>query len=269
MQDADVLFDVSHIKGHNSCGFGGQIKNLALGGFAAQSRWEKIHTVPHSIPYWDGSKCSPEFAQVLVKSCPYNAIKYNKEKHHLRVIFDECQNTNCWECRKLDEHKNVNCLSFGQEQFSAFSELQAIAAKQVLDSFDKNKRFFISFAIEITSLCDCWGIAQPMIVNDIGVLSSRDIIAIEYAVLDMISKEGLMEKNIPIFYKHVNLTEPDLHPFTRIHGKMKSPYNVVNFLAEMTKGEYTKDYKLIEILSPEETANMKPPKISEKEPSFF
>ncbi|MHA2293968.1 MAG: DUF362 domain-containing protein, partial [Candidatus Hodarchaeales archaeon] len=29
LQDSDVLFDVSHIKGHNSCGFGGAIKNLA------------------------------------------------------------------------------------------------------------------------------------------------------------------------------------------------------------------------------------------------
>jgi uncharacterized Fe-S center protein len=269
LQDADVLFDISHIKGHNSCGFGGQIKNLGLGGFAQKSRWEKIHGVPQSLPYWDKEKCTPEHAEKLKESCPYNAIKYNKEKHRLRVIFDECNNTNCWECRKLDEESGVNCLSFGQEHFSAFSELQAIAAKEVIDTFDFKKRFFIAFALEITAYCDCWGFAQPVVVNDIGVLSSRDVIAIETATLDLIGKEGLMEKNVPPFFKHLNITDSDLHPFQRIHGKMKDPYMAVNFLHEMSKDQYSKEYELIEVLSPEETSKEAPEGISEKAPSFF
>ncbi|OLS24919.1 MAG: hypothetical protein HeimC3_17950 [Candidatus Heimdallarchaeota archaeon LC_3] len=269
LEDADVLFDISHIKGHNSCGFGGQIKNLGLGGFAAKSRWEKIHGIHQSIPYWDADKCSPDHAKKLVQSCPYKAIKYNEEKHRLRLIFDNCYNTNCGECLKADE--KIKCLDFRQEHFSAFSELQAIAAKQVIDSFDINKRFFISFALEITSLCDCFGIAQPVIVNDIGVLASRDMVAIETAALDLIAKEGLIEQNLPPYIKHVNLDPSlDLHVFQRIHGSMKNPYMAVDFMAEMTKGTYSKDYELIEVLSPEETSKSEvPTSLAEKAPSFF
>lgn len=267
LQDADVLFDVSHIKGHNSCGFGGAIKNLALGGFAAKSRWEKIHGVPQSIPYWDAEKCSPEHAKKLVQVCPYKALEYNEEKHHLKLIFDSCLNTNCGECLKAD--KEVKCLDFRQEHFSSFQELQAITAKQVLDTFDNNKRFFISFAIEISAYCDCWGFAQPCVVNDIGVLTSRDIVAIETAVLDLISQEGLIEKNIPPFFKHRNLDpNNDLHPFQRIHGPMKNPYLAVDFIHRLGMG--SKEYELIEILSPEETSTADPPKgVSEDEISFF
>ncbi|MHA1223848.1 MAG: DUF362 domain-containing protein, partial [Candidatus Heimdallarchaeaceae archaeon] len=32
LKDADVLIDLSHAKGHGACGYGGAIKNLALGG---------------------------------------------------------------------------------------------------------------------------------------------------------------------------------------------------------------------------------------------
>lgn len=265
LNDADVLFDISHIKGHNSCGFGGAIKNLAIGGFAATSRWEKIHGVPQSIPYWEPDKCTPEHAKNLVKSCIYNALSYKEDKHKLNLTFDSCNQ--CGECLEVD--KEVKCLNFGQQHFSAFQELMAITSKQVLDTFDEQKRFFISFLLEITPYCDCWGFAQPCVVNDIGALSSRDIIAIETAALDLIAKEGLIEKNIPPFYKHANLDpNADLHPFQRLHGPMKNPYNTVNFLEKLGIG--THEYELIEILSPEETSKAKPPKgISESAPSFF
>ena len=268
LQDADVLFDVAHIKGHNSCGFGGQVKNLGLGGFAAQSRWKTIHGIHQKIPYWDAEKCTPEHAKKLVESCPYNAIKYKEEDHKLRLSFDDCQNSNCNKCMEVD--KGVGSLFFGQEHFSAFSELQAIAAKHVIDTFDKNKRFFISFAIEMTPVCDCWGMGQPVVVNDLGVYASRDIVAVETAVLDAIKKEGLLEQNIPPFYKHANLDPTvDLHPFQRLHGGMKDPFMAVDHINRMFNGEYNKEYELVEILPPEETLGKKPDKISEKEPTFY
>ena len=268
LQDADVLFDVAHIKGHNSCGFGGQIKNLGLGGFAAQSRWRTIHGVHQNIPYWDKDKCTPEHAKKLVESCPYKAIKYKEEEHKLRLSFDDCHNSNCNRCLEVD--KDVGSLFFGQQHFSAFSELQAIAAKHVIDSFDKNKRFFISFAIEITPVCDCYGIGQPAIVNDLGVYASRDVVAVETAVLDAIKKEGLIEKMVPPYFKDANFDpKQDLHPFQRIHGAMKDPFMAVDHINRMFNGVYTKDYDLVEVLSPEETATSKPTKISEKEPTFY
>lgn len=265
LHDADVLVDVSHIKGHNSCGFGGAIKNIAVGGYAAQTRWNKLHGVEQSIPYWDAEKCTPEHAKELVLACPYKQIKYNEEKHKLTFPFDMCNQ--CGECLEAD--KDVGCLEYRQEHFSAFQELLAIAAKQVLDTFDEKKKFFISFLIEITAMCDCWGFAQPCVVNDIGVLGSRDIVAIETAALDLIKKEGLIVKNVPPHFLHANLDpSADLHPFQRLHGPMKNPYLAVEFAKELGLG--TNEYELIEVLSPKETMKAEPPKgVSEQDPSFY
>lgn len=265
LHDADALVDLSHIKGHNSCGFGGAIKNIAVGGYAAQTRWNKIHGVEQSIPYWDPEKCTPEHAKQLVLSCPYKQMKYDEEKHKLTIPFGMCNQ--CDECLEAD--KDVGCLEYRQEHFSAFQELLAIAAKNVLETFDDNKKFYISFLLEITAMCDCWGFSQPCVVNDIGVLGSRDIVAIETVALDLIAQEGLIVKNVPPHFKHANLDpEVDLHPFQRLHGRMKNPYLAVQFAKKLGLG--TEKYELIEVLSPEETLKAEPPKgVSERDPSFY
>ena len=263
MHDADVLVDLSHAKGHNSCGYGGAIKNLALGGYSGPSRWDRIHGVEESYPYWDSEKCTSEHAKQLVAACPYNAIRYDEEKHNLKVLFSFC--CQCMECIKAD--KAVGCLQIKQENFSAFQELLAIGAKKVLETFADDKKFFLNFAIEITPFCDCWGIAQPCVINDIGILGSRDIVAIERATLDLIGKEGLIEKEIPIRFKHADLSS-DLHPFQQLHGPMKSPYLVAEFAENLGLGSAS--YEIIEILPDEETIKLKPPEGQfEKQPSFF
>ena len=265
MHDADVLIDLTHSKGHGSCGYGGAIKNLALGGYAAKSRWYKIHGVNEADKYWDAKKCTPEHAEKLVKSCPYKAIRYDKEKHELKVDFFNCDQ--CMKCMKVDEA--IGCLQIKQENLDAFQELMAIGTKHVLDSFDKNKIFFLNFALQITAHCDCTGYGQPPVVNDIGILGSRDIVAVEQATLDLIAKEDLIEHNIPPYFKHVQLNpELDLHPFQRILGPFKNPYVVVNFAEKLGLG--SKKYELIEVLSAEEAVKLPDKKRTyESEPTFF
>lgn len=267
LHDADVLIDLTHAKGHANCAYGGAIKNIAVGGYAGPSRWHKIHGVEDSYPWWDADKCTPKHAQVLVKACPYNALRYDAEKHTLSMIRFQCHNSNCLEC--LDADKDIGCLQIRSEGFTAFQELMAITANQILNTFDENKRFYLNFLLEITPHCDCMGFIQPSVVPDIGVLGSRDITAIDTASLDLIAKSGLLEQTIPPYFKHANLDpDADLHPFARLWGSMKNPYQVVEFAEKHGLG--TRKYKLIEVLSPEETAKMKPPKhVFERQPSFF
>ncbi len=265
LRDADVLIDLSHAKGHNSCGYGGAIKNIALGGYHGPSRWRKIHGVEASIPYWDSDKCTPEHAKKLVEACPDGHIKYDEEKHEISVSFGMCNQ--CLECMDADEE--VGCLELKPENYALFQELMARGAHEILKTYDDDKVFFLNFAIDITALCDCWGIAQPGVINDIGILGSKDIVAIEQATLDLIANEGLIEGMIPPFFKNVNLNpDADLHPFARIHGPWKDPYLVTGYSEDLGMG--SREYELVEVLSPEETLKMKAPKsVSETEPSFF
>ncbi|MFX1483913.1 MAG: DUF362 domain-containing protein [Promethearchaeota archaeon] len=261
LYDADVLVDLTHVKGHNTCGFGGAIKNIALGGYHGPSRWNKIHNVEQSIPYWDPEKCTPEHAKTLVKACPEDCIKYNAKRHKLTLAFGMCNQ--CMECIEAD--KDVGCLTLRQENFALFQELMAIGANEILKTFDKDKRFFLSFLIDIMPLCDCWGVAFPSVINDIGVLGSRDIIAIEQASLDLIGKERLIESRIPPFMRVNKNTK--LHPFQRLHGPMKDPYLTVRYGEKLGMG--SKDYKLQEVLSAESTVKRKGPRTVREPPKSF
>jgi uncharacterized Fe-S center protein len=267
IHDADVLIDLTHSKGHACCCYGGAIKNIALGGFSAPSRWYKFHGVAESFKYWDKDKCTPEHAEKLVKSCPYDALRYDKEKHKLTLVTSICRNALCLECEKSD--KGVGCLEIKPELFESFQELMAIATKQILDTFDKNKRFFLNYALQITPHCDCVGMPQPTVIPEIGVLGSRDIVAVEMATLDLIAKAGLIVQAIPPYFKHAALDPKlDLHPFQRLWGTMKDPYLVIGYAEQQGLG--TREYDLVEVLSPEKTAKMKPPKhVYERQPSFY
>jgi uncharacterized Fe-S center protein len=265
LKDADVLIDLTHAKGHGACGYGGAIKNLALGGYSGITRWIKIHGVSQVDKYWDKEKGTPEHARKLIEACPYGALRYEEAQSNLIRNYHDCHQ--CFNCLEIDQ--GVGALKLPRESYSAFQEMMAIATSKVLKTFKPEKVMYISFLMQITTFCDCLGQGQPPVVNDIGVLGSKDIVAIETATLDLIKKEGLIESAIPPFLKHVNLNpDEDLHPFTRLHGPYKDPYEAVGYIEKLGLG--TSKYELIEILSPEETAKMETgEKKFEDEPTFF
>ncbi|MHA2006344.1 MAG: DUF362 domain-containing protein [Promethearchaeota archaeon] len=265
LKDADVLIDLSHAKGHGACGYGGAIKNLALGGYSGATRWIKIHRVVQFDKYWDKEKGTPDHAKKLVDACLYKALRYDEANNNLIRNYHDCHQ--CFTCLEMDQ--DVGAVKVPRESYSAFQEMMAIAASKVLETFKPEKVFYLNFLTQITTYCDCLGSGQPPVVNDIGVLGSKDIVAIETATLDLIKKEGLIESQIPPFLKHVNLDpNENIHPFTRLHGPYKDPYEAVRFIESLGKG--TSQYELVEILSAEETMKMKPPeKVFEGEPTFF
>ncbi|MFW9821968.1 MAG: DUF362 domain-containing protein [Candidatus Thorarchaeota archaeon] len=265
LKDADVLIDLTHVKGHGACGYGGAIKNLALGGYSGPSRWMKIHGAAQIDKYWDKEKGTAELAKKLIEACPYRALRYDEANNNLIRNYHDCHQ--CLTCLELD--LDIGAVKLPRESYSAFQEMMAISTDKVLETFNPEKVIYLNFALQITTFCDCTGVAQPPIINDIGLLGSKDIIAIETATLDLIKKEGIIEKNIPPFLKHVNLDpEEDVHPFTRLHGPYKDPYEAVRLLEKMGRGN--SDYELVEILSPEEVSKLKPEeKVFEGEPSFF
>ncbi|MFX0027768.1 MAG: DUF362 domain-containing protein [Candidatus Hermodarchaeota archaeon] len=254
LKDADFLIDLTHAKGHGACGYGGAIKNLALGGYSGPTRWMKIHGVAQVDKYWDKEKGTPEHAKKLVEACPYGALRYDNAQKNLIRNYHDCHQ--CFTCLEVDQ--GIGAIKVPRESYSAFQEMMAIAASKVLETFKPEKVFYLSFLLQITTFCDCLGMGQPPVINDIGVLGSKDIAAIETATLDLIKKEGLIESAIPPFLKHVNLNpDEDLHPFTRLHGPYKDPYEAVRFIENLGFG--TSNYDLIEILSAKETEQMKTP----------
>ncbi|KKL63789.1 hypothetical protein LCGC14_2171570, partial [marine sediment metagenome] len=153
LKDADVLIDLSHAKGHGACGYGGALKNLALGAYSASSRWFKIHGVFNVDKYWDPEKGSPEHARKLVEGCPYGALSYNEEKDKLYRNYHDCHQ--CFTCLELDQ--GVGAVKLPRESYTAFQEMIAISSNKVLETFDPKKVFYLNFLTQITAFCDCLG----------------------------------------------------------------------------------------------------------------
>jgi len=237
VKDAEILIDISHVKGHNSIGYGAAIKNIAIGCFTQETRWA-MHKTMQFDKYWDSEKCRD--AEKLVKACPFGYIQFKDGK--LTVQFDLCNQ--CMRCVAADTD---HCLQINPENFQSFPEINALAARFVLSHFEADKKFFVNVATNITAYCDCWGFTMGQILPDLGILGSRDIVAVDKATLDLLAHKSLFKENVSQSLE-VN-DDPSLHPFARLHGPYKDPYNMIRLAEKYGLG--TSDYVLEEVLPPD------------------
>ena len=235
MWDADYLVCFSHAKGHGNSGFGGAIKNLALGAMIEKSRGA-LHMVQHAEKYCDAQKCThySDGCNKCVEACEVNAMRFADDQT-LHVGFHECNF--CLECNELCP---AGALTIREEIAQDFQEVMALATELVLSSFPGGNSVFITLANSITPFCDCWGFSTPSLVPDIGLFASKDIVAIDKAVLDSIDAKNLIPGSIPPW---LIIRDIDGHLFKKIHGK--DPYWQVE--ACERRGLGSSDYELEEI----------------------
>ncbi|MDR0286290.1 MAG: DUF362 domain-containing protein [Clostridiales bacterium] len=226
--DADVMINLSHVKGHGACGYGGACKNIAMGCVTDRTR-SQIHGLEGGLE-WDESKCI--HCDACVSNCGHNANKFVDGKY--TVFFHNC--TYCGHCVKVCP---TGAITLNDNKFEDFQTGMAICTKQVLDTFEAGNVFYINFLMNITALCDCWGMTTPAIVPDIGIMASKNIVAIERACLDKIRNEDFLPSGVPVGHKLLDAG----HLFYRIHGK--DPFIQLNELEKQGLG--SQSYILREI----------------------
>jgi uncharacterized Fe-S center protein len=227
--DAEALIDLSHVKGHGACGFGGASKNLAMGCVTGRTRGA-IHALEGGLK-WDKKKCTR--CGKCVENCPNQAMKFNEQKE-LNVFYHHC---------KFCQHCVLICPKHAIEMIGgAYRDFQkglALVTKQVLATFEPKHTYFINFLMDVTIYCDCWGMTTPALVPDIGILAGPDIVAIEQASLDLIRTEDFIPSALPPGWK----LQPGDHLLERVHGK--DPFVLVECLAQLKQG--SRAYRLKEI----------------------
>ncbi len=227
--EAEVLIDLSHAKGHGACGFGGAVKNIAMGCVTDRTR-NQIHALEGGL-VWDESLCT--HCEACISSCNHNANSFQDGKYS--VFYHHC--TTCQHCVKVCP---TGAISLDSHNYTDFQTGMALCTKAVLDTFSPGSVFYINFLTNITAVCDCWGISTPAIVPDIGIMASTDIVAVERASLDAIKTENLLSSGVP---QGVPLGETG-HLFERIHGK--NPYIQLDELEKLGLG--AQEYEIEEIL---------------------
>ena len=225
IMDADAMIDLSHVKGHGACGYGGACKNIAMGCVTTRTRGQ-IHGLEGGID-WNEELCT--HCELCINSCNHSANGFNDEGKY-KMNFHHC--TLCQHCVKVCP---TGALTMNATNYKDFQTGMAIATKRVLESFDENSVFYINFLVNITAICDCWGFTLPAMVPDIGITASNDMVAIDKACLDLIKPEDVIMSGIP---QGMELRESG-HLFERLHGK--DPFIQLRELEKLGVGtqEYT------------------------------
>jgi len=222
LHDADVLINLSHAKGHGQCGFGAAIKNLGMGAVTHTTRGD-IHKIMDNAFEWHADECI--HCGKCVEACEHGAIWF-AEDNELRQNSHHC--TLCLHCMTVCP---TGAITVGTEGWPKFQRGLALASKAVLDTFDPELVFHINVAINITAICDCWGLSLANIRPDVGILASTDPVAVDIATIDMLDCEDIFPGSLPA---EVKLNDGDGHILQRIWGK--DPYYQVREAAKLGVG---------------------------------
>ncbi|MFA5865692.1 MAG: DUF362 domain-containing protein [Phycisphaerae bacterium] len=224
--DADAMIVLSHGKGHGHSGFGGAIKNIAMGCVDQNTRG-KIHRLMSGMFQWDQTKCTG--CLLCRDNCPNQAITY--EKGNISISDHACKY--CMHCVLACAKK---AITIDQSGYRYFQRGMALTTKKVLESFESSRVFYITALLQITPFCDCWGFTTPSIVPDVGIIAGDDIVAVETAALDLIKPEDFIEGSLPAPLKRSGTG----HLFQQIHGK--NPYIQIEECVTVGLGE--RNYRL-------------------------
>ena len=228
--DAEAMLVLSHGKGHGQCGFGGAIKNIAMGCVTVKTR-AAIHRLTDTEFAWDREACI--HCHLCRDNCPGGAISFD-DKGDFSIFFHDCRY-----CMHCVDSCPQHAISINLEGIRYFQEGMARTVKTVLDTFPPNSVYYITSLLSVTPLCDCWGFSTPAIVPDVGIMAASDIVAIEQASLDAIDYRNYIPGSLP-----EQMTMGDKgHLFERIHRK--DPYLQVETAAEIGLG--SRRYELIEV----------------------
>jgi uncharacterized Fe-S center protein len=173
--DADALVTVNHFKGHMLAGFGGALKNLAMGCATVRGKMQQHCGMG---PNLSAKRCTG--CGACVARCLYGALALRDG----RAAIDREKCTGCGAC--------MHACAFGalnvdwKVNTPMFLERMAEYAAAALAPHSKSAH--ITFVSRVSPGCDCEGHTDAAICPDVGVLVSSDPVAIDQAALDLVNQ---------------------------------------------------------------------------------
>jgi len=174
---ARSMLVLSHATGHLGTGFGGAIKNLGMGCCSKKAKLRQHHG--HN-PRIDEEECRA--CGVCAEWCPVDAITVEET-----ATIDQETCIGCGECIAacLEGAVDFDWSVAGEQLSERIAEHALGAAKGKEDRIA-----FVTVAMDITKDCDCIGEDQSPVVPDLGILASRDPVAIDRAVLSLVTERA-------------------------------------------------------------------------------
>ncbi len=177
LADADSIIVLSHCKGHPDLGFGGAIKNLAMGATNKKTK-NDLHKKPQPLMVGECTGCG-----ICTKLCPLNAITVVDSKAKFNV-------DSCFGCGVCVESCPVKAL---EHKVASIEELFAETYFAINKTFSGKPTFYINVLMDITPRCDCFPSGEIdegfTICPDIGVIAGYDATTIDDASMRLIQNK--------------------------------------------------------------------------------
>lgn len=180
---APAMVVLSHFKGHEMAGFGGAVKNLAMGGASVRGKREQ-HGTHVSISAKDCVGCAK-----CARVCPQHALSMHNKKS--TVDTEKC--IGCFECITVCPQKAIS-IDWATEM-EPFVERLTEYAYGVVKGRAKNI-CYINFVLNVTPDCDCVPWSDMPMIPDVGILASTDPVALDQACFDLVSRAAGGKKDL-------------------------------------------------------------------------
>ena len=174
--EADAMITMSHFKCHELTGFGGAVKNLAMGCSSRAGKLEQHSTVAPSISARQCTACG-----ACLRACAHDAIDLSGGK----AVIDAALCTGCGRCITICEPQAIR-INWNEEAPLVMKKMAEYALGAV--SGKSGKVLFINFITQASPACDCYGHSDAAIVPDIGILASVDPVALDQACADLVNQ---------------------------------------------------------------------------------
>ena len=161
-----VIF--SHFKGHMASGFGGAIKNLAMG-FASRAQKQRMHA--DARPKLKKKKCTQ--CGLCIEICPTGAARFDDDAY---PVYDMDVCVGCAQCIGLCPEVALEiCWNTDDRIFQEkLVETAAAVWRKII-----GRTILINALLNIASECDCLPGHHPMIAADAGFIGGYKPVTVD------------------------------------------------------------------------------------------
>jgi len=174
--DADSMVVISHFKGHEMAGFGGALKNLAMGCAPPVGKREQ-----HAVKFFvNGSRCVA--CRTCVDNCPTGAATISGGRG-AKASIDPAKCIGCGECSM---HCRARAIGLDWEtEIGPFTERLVEYAYGAVKG-KEGRVVYLTVVKDVVPDCDCAPWSDAPVVADQGILASTDPVAIDKAAYDLV-----------------------------------------------------------------------------------
>jgi len=158
-------------------GFGGAIKNIGMGSASRKGKLAMHSTVS---PQGNAEHCIG--CGECVEHCSQHALVLNDDK----ATIDDERCIGCGECILICSNEAIE-IKWDRE-IPRFLESMVEYSAALLRQ-KAGKSLFVNFITDVSPACDCYPANDAPIVKNIGVVASRDPVALDQASVDLVNAE--------------------------------------------------------------------------------